>query len=307
MHLDITFLGTSAGRPTADRTVSGILIDRAGERVLVDPGEGTQQQMIEYDTGFDIGTVLLTHTHPDHTLGLAGLVHTWNFDDRTRPLTVVVPDGQASYIDDLLGLVGGDLPFDIHVVETVPGETAVTLDGVSVETAEVDHLGPAVGYELVEDDRDGTFDRARARDLDVEPGPKFDRLQRGETVETDDGSTVRPEQVLGPPRRGRRILYTGDTRPVSDPNGVVTPIDVVIHDATFTSSHAAGAKQTGHATAAEAGRVAHALEATQLVLTHFSPGYDDQRAHEQEAKTEYDGETIVARDGLQLAIPLPDA
>jgi ribonuclease Z len=307
VNLDVTFFGTSAGRPTADRTVSGLLINRAGERLLIDPGEGTQQRMIELETGFDIGTVLLTHTHADHTLGLAGLLNTWGFDGRVRPVTVVVPDGNESYVTRLLNIVGGNLPFDVDVVETSPGSTAATFDGFSIETTEVEHRGPAVGYELIEDERTGRFDETKARTLGVEAGPKFGRLQSGESVEANDGSIVQPEQVLGPPRRGRRLLYTGDTRPVLDPVGVVTPVDVVIHEATFTSSHIARARRTGHATATEAGRVAQTLDATRLVLTHFSPRYSSQSIHKKEASTEFDGETTLARDGMQFSIPVPDS
>ena len=307
MNLDITFLGTSAGKPTMDRTVSGLLINRGGERILVDPGEGTQHQMITHETGLGVKTVLLTHIHADHSLGLAGLFHTWDFNGRNQPLTVVLPEESRSYINQLQSVVGGALSFDIRVIGSSPGETPIDFDDFQIKTTEADHRGPAVGYEIVEDDRIGRFNQSRAQALGVPPGPKFGRLQRGESVEAKNGTVVNPEQVLGPPRRGRRILYTGDTRPVLDPTGAITPIDVLIHEATFTSAHATRAHRTCHSTATEAGRVAYALNASQLVLTHLSPRYDDHVGHLEEARVAFDGKTTVASDGTTLSVPFPDS
>lgn len=307
MNLDITFLGTSAGKPTTDRTVSGLLINRGGERILVDPGEGTQHQMIAHKTGLGVKTVLLTHVHADHSLGLAGLFHTWEFNGRNRPLTVVLPEENRSYISQIQSVVGGDLSFDIRVIGSSPGEAPIDFDGFQIKSTEAEHRGPAVGYEIVEDDRIGRFDQSRAQALGVPPGPKFGRLQRGESVEAKNGTVVSPDQVLAPPRRGRRVLYTGDTRPVFDPTGAITPIDVLIHEATFTSAHATRAHQTCHSTATEAGRVASALNSSQLILTHLSPRYGDYANHLEEAKSVFDGKTTVANDGTTHSVPLPDS
>jgi ribonuclease Z len=305
MNLQVTFLGTSAGKPTADRNQSAVLVERGGESLLFDAGEGVQHRMLEYGTGFDVSTVCLTHQHADHTLGLAGLLQTWQFDGRSRELAVVAPAGSEPYVDALVRAAGGSLPFPVSVETVEPGDVAVERDGFAVRAFAVRHGCDAVGYALVEAERAGRFDRERAAALGVPVGPKFGRLQQGEAVELDDGSVVRPEQVLGPPRPGRTVVYTGDTRPAAGTERVVDAPDLLIHEATFRAEHAERARRTAHSTAAEAAGVASRAGARRLALTHLSPRYGDASGHAAEAAAEFDGRVAVASDGLEIEVAFP--
>lgn len=306
MNFDIHVLGTSAGQPTRDRTVSGILIARGGDRILIDPGEGTQHQLLAHDLGLATSTVCLTHMHADHTLGLAGLLQTWQFQGREQPLTVVVPAAGTDTLAALQTVVGGALPFATEVKPVTAQSVAVNGDDYTLRALPATHPGPAVGYGLFEDARQGRFQRDVAERLGVPPGPAFGRLQRGDTVTLSDDTIVTPEQVMGPPRRGRRFIYTGDTRPVLDATMVPTPVDLLVHEATFLGRQQERATRTGHSTAAEAGRVAAALDAETLVLTHLSPRYESTDGFVSEATAATDATIKIATDGLQQSIPYLD-
>jgi ribonuclease Z len=308
MSLRVTFLGTGGAVPTTERNPSALMVNREGDRLLFDVGEGTQRQMMRYGTGFTVSDVFVTHLHGDHVLGLPGLLQTWDFNDREAPLTVHTPEGTGRRLRELAGVVGTDPAYPVAIEEVAPGEVALESEEYEVRTFPVDHRATAVGYALVEDDRKGRFDRDRAEELGVPVGPKFGRLHDGDPVELDDGTVVRPEQVVGEPRPGRRFVYTGDTRPSDDVVAAAEDADLLVHDGTFTEDRADRAGGTGHATAREAATVARRADATRLALTHVSSRYaGDASPLEREAREAFDGEVLVARDGLELQVPFPDA
>jgi ribonuclease Z len=164
-----------------------------------------------------------------------------------------------------------------------------------------------MGFALVEDDRPGRFDRERAEELGVPVGPQFGRLHGGESVELDDGRVIEPEQVVGDPRPGRRLVYTGDTRPVETVVEAATGADLLIHDATFAEDEADRARYTGHSTAREAGGIASRAGAARLALTHLSSRYAGKWERlRREARDVFDGECFVASDGQTVDVPYPD-
>jgi ribonuclease Z len=172
----------------------------------------------------------------------------------------------------------------------------------------VDHRTEAVGYALVEDKRKGRFDRKTAEEeFGIPPGPKYSRLHEGEPVK-HDGRVIRPEEVVGPPRPGRRVVYTGDTRPTDHTVAAAEDADLLIHDGTFGEEHRDRARETAHSTAREAAETAAAAGAKRLALTHISTRYTG-RSHqlEPEADGAFDGEVFVADDGMQVTVPYPDA
>jgi ribonuclease Z len=296
----ITFLGTSASRPTVGRGVSAIAVQREGELMLWDCGEGTQRQMMRYGTGFALGAVFVTHLHADHFLGLIGLTRTLSLQDRTEPLTVYGPPGSEPVLTAAISLGQNRFSYPIQVQELEPWQR-VRRDGYDVIAFQVRHGLPAVGYVLAEHDRPGRFDVERARALGVPEGPLFGRLHRGESVEVD-GRTVEPGQVVGPPRPGRRIVYTGDTRPQKATVEVAHRAQLLIHDATFAHEEAERARATQHSTAHEAGELARRAEVERLILTHVSARYSANPAPlEQEAARAFPG-ARVAHDGLTLEI-----
>jgi ribonuclease Z len=305
MH--VTFLGTSGAIPTTERNTSALMVRREGERFLFDVGEGTQRQMMRFGTGFDVSHVFLTHLHGDHVLGLPGLCQTWDFNDREEALAVHAPPGSRGAVEDLLGATGARPSYPVRVNEVTPGEVALRGESYEIRAFETQHRTRSVGYALVEDDRKGRFDRERAEELGVPVGPKFSRLHEGEAVELDDGRRVEPEQVVGDPRPGRRVVYTGDTRPTGATAAAAEDADLLVHDATFAADHGDRAPATGHSTAREAARVARDAGVKRLALTHVSSRYPDPDPLEREAREVFDGECFVPDDGTELDVPYPDA
>ena len=307
MSMRVTFLGTSGAVPTTQRAPSAVLVNREGERLLFDCGEGTQRQMMRFGTGFDISHIFVTHLHGDHILGIPGLIQSLDFNGRSDALAIHVPPQSR---DDIRGLVhaGGHQPgFPVRIHEVAPDSTAYAADDFEVRTVETDHRTRAMGFALVEDDRPGRFDRERAEELGVPVGPKFGRLHEGEAVELDDGRVIEPDQVVGTPRPGRRLVYTGDTRPVGAVVDVAKNADLLIHDATFADDERDRARHTGHSTAREAGEVAARAGVERLALTHLSSRYaGGWERLEREAREAFDGECFVASDGQTVDVPYPE-
>lgn len=307
MTLRVTFLGTAGAVPTTKRNPSGVFLNREGDCFLFDAGEGTQRQMMRFGTGFSISDIFLTHLHGDHVYGLPGLLETMDFNDREDPLTIHTPRRTREDVTALLTACGGSPSFPVHVTEVAPGETAIERDEYEIRGFATDHRTTSVGYALIEDDRKGRFDRARAQELGVPVGPKFSQLHEGESVELEDGSVIDPEEVVGPPRPGRRVAYTGDTRPAESVIEAAADADLLIHDATFGSEHADRARETGHATAREAAEVAREAGAVRLALTHVSSRYaGDASILGREAGEAFEGAVRVAHDGLEIEVPYPE-
>jgi len=297
----VTFLGTAASRPTVGRNVSAVLLNRHGELLLFDCGEGTQRQMMRFQTGFSIDDVFFTHLHADHFLGIIGLLRTMGLQGRTEPIRLWAPEGSRQILHDAVNLGVERVPFDIEIIELSPGER-IERGEYEIVPYRTMHGGRSLGYALVEHPRLGRFNPDRARELGVPEGPLFGKLHRGEPVEVD-GRVVRPEDVVGPPRPGRRVVYTGDTRPCKQTLEIATDADLLIHDCTFGNDEAARARETNHSTAREAAKLARKAGVRRLVLTHLSSRYaDDPRALEREARAVFP-RTIVAYDGLEIEVP----
>ena len=272
MDLDVVFLGTSGGMPSAQRNPAGLLIRRGGERILVDCGEGTQRQLLRSTVGLvDLGEILVTHFHADHYLGLPGMLKTFALRGRDVPLTIYGPPG----LRDLFGglrRVFGKLTYPLDLVELRAGDTLDRGDYAIVPFA-VSHGVSALGYALLERPRPGRFDVATADALGVPNGPARGALQRGESVTIDDGRVITPDAVLGPPRAGRKVVLAGDTEPTPTVVEAAHGADLLVHDATFSDEEADRAADTRHSTARGAANVARDADVALLALTHVSPRY----------------------------------
>ncbi len=307
MSLCVTFLGTSGAVPTTQRNTSGVFLRREGDRLLFDCGEGTQRQMMRFGTGFAVDHVFVTHLHGDHVLGLPGLLQTMDFNDRTDPLSIHVPSGTAGDVEAMLEVTHARPSFPLRINQTRGGRIALDADGYEVRAFETDHNTRSVGYALIEAERKGRFDRERAEELGVPVGPKFQRLHAGEAVELADGTVVEPEQVVGEPRPGRRVVYTGDTRPTDTTVAAAENAELLIHDATFAEDNAERASWTGHSTAREAGEIAAETGAAKLALVHISSRYaGDSTPLQRDAEAVFDGEAFVPDDGDALDVRFPD-
>ena len=308
MSLCVTFLGTGGAVPTTQRNTSSVFCRREGERFLFDCGEGTQRQMMRFGTGFGLSHIFVSHLHGDHILGIPGLLQTMDFNERTEPLAIHVPDGQQRRIERLVDATGTDPSFPVRIHGVSDGDVALETEEYEVCTFETDHDTPSVGYALVEDDRKGRFDREYAEELGVPVGPKFQRLHAGEDVELEDGTVVRSEDVVGETRPGRTLVYTGDTRPTDRTVEVAADADLLIHDSTFAADNAGRAGQTGHSTAARAAEIAEEAGAKRLALVHISSRYAGNVSPiEREAREVFDGEAFVPDDGDKIDVPYPNA
>lgn len=305
--LRVTFLGTSSARPTVSRNTSGLAVQRGSDLFLFDCGEGTQRQMMRYAVGFNVKAIFITHMHADHYLGVVGLLRTMSLQGREADLAIFCPPGGDRLLAKAIGLELEELVFPFRISPIAPGG-ASRFGGYQVAAFEAKHPGRANGYVLREDARPGRFHPDRARALGVPEGPLFGRLQRGEAVRVE-GRKVDPEDVMGPPRPGRVLVYSGDTEPSEDTARAAAGCDLLIHEATFAEEDAERAARTGHSTARQAGEIARRAGVARLVLTHFSARYSERPwVLEKEAREACSGvcEVVVAHDGLTLEIPLRD-
>jgi ribonuclease Z len=297
--LHVYFLGTAGALPTPTRNPPCIMIRRGSDTLLFDCGEGAQQQMMRARCGFTINAIFVSHWHADHFLGIFGLVQTMSFNGRTEPLTIYGPEWVHEFVNTLRHVARFNLKFPMESVELSHGSW-VRFDGYTVTAFAANHGLPSLGFILEEDPRPGRFNREQAIALGVPSGPLFGRLQRGEAVTVGIGDasvTIRPEQVMGYPRPGRKIVYTGDTRTVHPSiMDIAHDADLLIHDATYDESEAARAAEFYHATASQAGEAATALNARTLVLVHTSSRYTDVQTHLSDAQKKYSGRILVPND-----------
>jgi ribonuclease Z len=300
--LSVTFLGTGAACPTVDRNVAALAVQREGETILFDCGEGTQRQMMRYGVGFSFTEVFFTHFHADHMLGITGLLRTMGLQDRSAPVTLYGPRGAQRILGAAMSLGIERNKFPVEVVEIRAGDR-LQRDEYDIVVFETEHRADTVGYALAEHTRLGRFHPERARELGVPEGPLWGRLHKGETVTLDDGRTVSPADLVGAPRRGRTLVYSGDTRPHLALIEAARGADLLIHEATFGGDEAERAVETGHSTASEAARVALEAGVRRLVLTHISPRYTrDAPELLAEAQAVFP-ETAIARDGMTVEVP----
>jgi ribonuclease Z len=306
MDLYVTLVGTSASVPTAARGTAATLISRGGERWLVDCGEGTQRQLLRSGLGLvDLDLLLITHLHGDHYLGLPGLLKTYGLRDRDRRLRIVGPRGLVRLLEVLRPVIGRTpFPLEVDEIDERYAGVAAAGDGYRLEHLPSRHTVPSLAFALVEDERPGAFDVAAARGLGVEPGPDFGVLQRGGEVVTAPGRTVRPADVLGPPRAGRTVVVTGDTEPCAPVLEAARGAAVLVHEATFLEEDRDRARETRHSTAREAAALARAADVGLLVLTHLSTRHAPREVRE-EAELEF-ARVLVPRDFDQVEVPFPE-
>jgi ribonuclease Z len=303
--LSLTFLGTGAAVPTIDRNVSGLALQREGETILFDCGEGNQRQMMRYGVGFSFTEIFFTHYHADHLLGVTGLLRTMGLQDRTAPVILYGPRGAQRVLNTAISLGIERNKFPVEIVELRPGDRQPS-EEYDIVVFETEHRADTIGYALVEHTRLGRFHPERARELGIPEGPLWGRLHKGETIGLEDGRSIAPADLVGEPRAGRTVVYSGDTRPCLPLIEAARGADLLVHEATFGSEELERARETGHSTAAEAARVALDAGVRRLVLTHISPRYTrDAPELLAEARAVFP-ETIVARDGLMVDVPFSE-
>jgi len=302
MDLSVAFLGTGGAVPSARRNTASVLVSRGGERLLFDCGEGTQRQMQRSLGLVQVDAIYFTHFHADHFLGLPGLLKTYDLTEREKPLTVYGPRGLVDLFKSLARVIGR-VQYKLELVELEAGET-IPLNGAELRAFPVEHSVRAHGYALIEAERPGRFDPEVAKGLGVKEGPDFARLQRGEAVDTAKGTTVRPEDVMGESRAGRKLAITGDTAPCHATVEAAAGADLLVHDASFAEEEAQRAADTGHSTVGQAAAVAREAEVKLLALVHISSRYHVGKVL-GEAKEVFEP-TVAPRDFDLIDLPFPE-
>jgi ribonuclease Z len=308
MDLSLFFAGTGGSVPASRRGLPAVLVRRGGDRILFDCGEGTQRQLLRSVGLVDVDSVFITHFHADHWLGLPGMLKSLALREREQPLSVYGPRGLAELMDLMRQAVYGRLTFELAVIELEPAH-AVERGGYRIAAVPVQHgARDAYGYVLIEDARPGEFDPAAAERLGIRPGRgayapgqhPFARLQRGETVEG-----VAPDQVMGSPRQGRKIVLSGDTAAPCEALAVAAhQADVLVHEATFLHEEAERARETSHSTARQAAELARDAEVRMLALTHISSRYPRGEVRD-EARAVF-AATEAPRDFDTIEVPFPE-
>lgn len=300
--LRIIFLGTGGSLPTRNRNPSAVIVNLKGELLLFDCGEGTQQQMMRAKTGMmSLSSIFVSHFHADHFLGIPGLIQTMSFLGRKEPLTIYGPEGTKEFTEVFKVLGYCNLKYEVRGVELSPGDIVEGKNYV-VRALKTEHSTPSLGYSLIENPRPGRFNREKAVELGVPPGPLFAKLQKGNPVEVN-GKLVKPEEVVGAPRPGRTVVYSGDTRPCEAVLEASRDADVLIHDGSFADEMAGWAEESMHSTAGEVAALAKEAGVRQLVLTHISSRYTDDVGPILNDSRKVFENVIVAEDLMELEVP----
>jgi len=303
VDLDLVFLGTAGSMPTAQRAPAALLVRRGGDRLLFDCAEGTQRQLLRSSVGLlELEEVFVTHFHADHILGLPGMFKTFALRGREIPLSVYGPRGLVDLLGSLKRVVG-KLTYEVNLMELDPGDV-IERDGYRLATFGVAHGVPSLGWSLIEATRPGRFDVGEANALGVPDGPERGALQRGEHVTLGDGHAVTPEQVLGPPRPGRKLVITGDTAPTDEIAEAAWGAEVLVTEATFSEEERRRAEETKHQTATQAAQLAQRANVGMLALTHLSNRYFGPEIA-REAR-EIFPETVVPRDFDVIEVPFAE-
>jgi ribonuclease Z len=298
--MELLFLGTGGSWPCREFNVPSIAVKINSEILLFDCGEGTQRQFMQSKFSFmQVSRIFISHFHGDHFLGLPGLIQSMNLNDRTAELSIYGPPGTIKIVKAMLNLGFFTPGFRIKIYDLEDGEV-VKLKKYDVRAFKVEHSVPAFGYALEEHTRPGKFNLKKAKQLQIPEGPMFRKLQSGKPIQLS-GKTITPEMVMGPPRVGRKIVYSGDTKPCQAVIDNATKADVLIHDACLDSSLAQKAAAYGHSTAKQAAEVAKAAKVQVLFLIHHSPRYKDLNILEDEAKKVFTM-SLVAIDFLNYLV-----
>lgn len=307
MNFEVFSLGTSGMMPLPGRFLTSALVRREGELFLFDCGEGTQISLKMLNLKWKhISSIFISHMHADHVTGLPGLLMLSSQVEREEPLYIYGPDRLGDYIESSRRIL--DMFINYEIIFTPVRE------GVLVETDEytmncfmLRHTKVCYGYSLVEKKRPGAFSVEAALDLHVPRGPLWAQLQRGQSVMSDDGVLVHPDQVLGPAREGRKFTYITDTLYFPELADYAHDSDILFCEGMFESALEDDAREKKHMSARQAAMVARDAGARMLCLQHYSPRYSNAelKTLEREAQEVFP-DTILTRDRMSFKIPLKD-
>ncbi|MDR1566704.1 MAG: ribonuclease Z [Treponema sp.] len=308
MNLEAFILGSGGMMPLPNRHLTSVLLRREGELFLFDCGEGTQVSLRKLNLRWKkISIIFVSHTHADHVTGIPGLLMLSSQVDRDDPLYIIGPPRIAEYIETSRRVLDMYINYEIVVKEITGPGMVYQGEGFRVRAFPLRHTKPCYGYTLEEDMRPGEFHPEKAEALNVRRGPLWAKLQAGEAVPALDGSEVRPEQVLGAPRQGRKFSFVTDTLAFPEIASEVAGSDFFVCEGMFERELEESAREKRHMTAEQAARIALAAKVKKLALIHYSPRYTEYNLKQllKEAEAIFP-DTILSRDRMVHPIEYVD-
>lgn len=291
MSVKVVILGSAGGIPTPERNLPSILISVNGEIILLDCGEGTQRQMMI--AGYSLCKkmkIFITHLHGDHILGMPGMLQSMSLLNRVHPLEIYGPKGIKEFVYKNFDICKPS--FDIIVNEISEGEI-FSNKKIKVIGALADHSEENIAYSITIGASLGKFLPEKARELGIPEGPLWGLLKSGHSIKLENGRIVKPEEVLGEPKPGIKIVYSGDTKYCEKIVEIAKEADLLIHEATFASDLSDRAHEEKHSTAEDAAKIAKLANVKKLVLTHISSRYKDTKILEEEARKIFENVEIA--------------
>ncbi len=282
-NMQLVFLGTSSAAPTVERGLSSLAIMREGELLLFDAGEGMQRNFIKAGLGMNRKMkIFISHMHADHCVGLLGLLQTMALQGRERNIDIYGQPRVREFLQENMRIINFGLTFDVNIHVINKEGIVVKEDDYQVTCCEAMHSVPSFAYCLEEFERPGKFDVEAAKRLGIPAGELYGELQRGQDI-VYKGKKIMSSQILGPPRKGRKVGISGDTRPTDKLVKFFQGCDVLVFESTYSHDKHEKAIENWHSTATEAATVAKKAGADKLFLTHFSARYDETSSLVREA------------------------
>ena len=298
--MKLVFLGTSAAQPTEKRGLSCICLEKEGEILMFDAGESAQISYMKSGLGWNKKMKLfVTHLHGDHCVGILGLLQTMSMQNRTEPLEIFGPKGIDEFLAANIKILNFGLPFSI-LITIVDEGTIYENNKFLIHAAKANHSITAFSYLFEEKDKPGRFNVEKAQELGIPEGELWNKLQNGIDV-INNGKKIKPEQVLGKKRPGKKIGISGDTMPTKELEEFFNECDYLVFDSTFLDEEKQKAQDTCHSTAKQAAELAKKANVKNLILTHFSARYKDEIGHKTEAEQIHNS-VITAKDLLEVEI-----
>ncbi len=298
--MKLVFLGTSAAQPTERRGLSCICLVKEGEILMFDAGESAQISYMKSSLGWNKKMkIFVTHLHGDHCVGILGLLQTMSMQNRTEILEIFGPNGIDEFIAANIKVLNFGLSFPI-LINIIKDEEIIEEENFSIRICKANHSITAYSYLFEEKDKPGRFNVKKAKELKIPKGELWNRLQNGNQIEIN-GRAIKSEEVLGEKRPGKKIGISGDTMPTEKLEKFFTGCDYLVFDSTFLNEEKQRAQDTCHSTAKQAATLGKNARVKNLILTHFSARYKDEKGHLDEAGKIHDS-VIAAKDLLEIEI-----
>ncbi|MCL2196355.1 MAG: ribonuclease Z [Treponema sp.] len=309
MNLEAFILGCGGMMPLPNRHLTSVLLRREGELFLFDCGEGTQVSLRRLNLRWKkISVIFISHMHADHVTGIPGLLMLSSQVDRDDPLYIIGPPRLSEYIESNRRVLDMYINYEIIVQEITSPGIVYKGDGFHVRCFPLSHTKPCYGYTLEEEQRPGEFHPEKAQALNVPMGKMWGKLQKGETVKTEDGREVRPQDVMGSARQGRKFSFVTDSLALPEISTHVIGSDLFICEGMFSQELAEDAHAKKHMTAAEAAAIAASSPGVKkLALIHYSPRYIEYELKQllKEAQDIFP-ETVLTKDRMIFPIEFQD-